>query len=94
MGLENLKSVFTEGFQGRPLLDKEDKEGKSSFENMVEKEYNDAVSKGRSRLFENITTSKLSSSIKDHFAPKMKEFEIIESDEDDGLLRKIHNKTD
>tara|TARA_R100000995_G_scaffold84797_1_gene64894 strand:+ start:98 stop:2011 length:1914 start_codon:yes stop_codon:yes gene_type:complete len=45
--------------------------------NMVDLEYNDAVNKGRSKLFENITTAKLSSSIKDHFAPKMKEFEII-----------------
>ena len=39
MGLENLKSVFTEGFQGMPTTGKEEKIGKSALENLSEKEY-------------------------------------------------------
>ena len=39
MGLENLKSIFTDGFQGVAPIDSQEKLGKSAFENMNEKEY-------------------------------------------------------
>ncbi len=39
MGLENLKSIFTDGFNGIPHIDNKDKSGKSAFENMSESEY-------------------------------------------------------
>ena len=56
MGLENLKSVFTEGFQGRPILNEDDKVGKSAFENLSEGEY-------AYNQFQNILVEKMNAAI-------------------------------